>query len=170
MLNKAELNTAIKEQKLIEGYINLDKQLTPNGIDLTVGKLFKFCSLGSLDFSNSDRQLPQMEEVFPQKENPRDKFGWWQLSRGAYKVRTNEVINMPNNLCGLAFSRTSLLRMGAFTQNGVWDAGFSGKSEFILVVQNSFGIRLKENARVVQLVFFKVDETEGYNGIYNHIK
>ena len=60
--------------------------------------------------------------------------------------------------------------MGAFTQNGVWDAGFSGKGEFILVVQNDKGIKVKENARIIQLVFFRVDETESYNGIYKNLK
>ena len=60
--------------------------------------------------------------------------------------------------------------MGAFTQNGVWDAGFKGKSEFILIVQNPKGVKIKENARIIQLVFFRVEETEEYNGIYKHLK
>lgn len=77
---------------------------------------------------------------------------------------------MPNNLTALAFTRTSLLRMGAFTANGAWDAGFCGKSEFVLIVENPFGIELKQNARVVQLVLMPVDETESYNGIYKHLK
>jgi dUTP pyrophosphatase len=67
----------------------------------------------------------------------------------------------------MAFPRSSLLRMGAFTQTGVWDAGFKGASEFILIVQNPAGLKLKQNARVVQLVFTKINETaQGYNGIY----
>lgn len=160
----------INKSRLIEGFIDLDKQLTPNGIDLTVEKVFKFCSAGRIDFSNADRHLPDVEEIPAQKENPQDKFGWRRLSMGAYKVRTNEVVNMPDNLTGLGFSRTSLLRMGAWTQNGVWDAGFSGKSEFILAVENPWGISLKENARVMHLVFFAVDKTAGYQGIYNHLK
>jgi deoxycytidine triphosphate deaminase len=61
--------------------------------------------------------------------------------------------------------------MGAFAQNGVWDAGFSGKSEFVLVVSNPQGINLKENSRVVQLLFTKITETEqGYNGVYQDKK
>ncbi|UCD15692.1 MAG: deoxyuridine 5'-triphosphate nucleotidohydrolase [Candidatus Omnitrophota bacterium] len=170
MLNRSQIQNLIQKHNLVEEYINIDKQLTPAGFDLTVGKVFKFCSMGSLDFSNSDRQLPQVEEIFPQKITPEDKFGWRPLPKGAYKVRTNETVNIPNNLTALAFSRTSLLRMGAFTQHGAWDAGFRGRGEFILVVENPFGIRLKENARIVQLVFLKTDETESYKGIYNHLK
>ena len=67
----------------------------------------------------------------------------------------------------MAFSRTSLLRMGAFTQHGVWDAGFCGKGEFILCVENPKGIRIKQNARIAQLVFLKINPADKlYQGIY----
>ncbi len=170
MLNKLQIKQLIEKENLIQDYMNLDKQLTPNGFDLTVGKVFEFSSCGSLDFSNKERLLSEEKELFPQKINPEDKFGWWQLGPGSYKVRTNEQVSLPNNLIALAFSRTSLLRLGAFTQHGVWDAGFSGKGEFILTVANVQGMRLKQNARIAQLVFLKVDETEGYQGIYNNLK
>ena len=160
----------ITENNLIQDYVNLDKQLTPNGFDLTVSKIFSFSSQGSLDFSNKERILPKQAELIPNKKNSEDKYGWWYLKKGAYKVRTNEVVNLPNDLVALAFSRTSLLRMGAFTQHGVWDAGFEGKGEFILVVENPEGIEIKENARLVQLVFEETNETEGYKGIYKNLK
>lgn len=170
MLNKEEIRQLIKGQNLIEGYMNLDKQLTPNGFDLTVGKIFDFDSEGALDFSNNERVVPQGKEILAQKQSLEDKYGWWYLKPRAYKIRTNETVNIPNNLVALAFSRTSLLRMGVFTQNGVWDAGFQGKSEFILAVQNPNGIKIKENARVIQLVFLRVEQTEGYDGIYNNLR
>jgi len=169
MLNKKEIRHLIEKKDLIENYIGLDKQLAPNGFDLTVGKVFEFDSQGALDFSNNERIVPAGKEISAQKKNAKDKFGWWYLKKGAYKVRTNEVVNLPNNLAALAFSRTSILRMGVFTQNGVWDAGFKGKGEFILVVENLHGMSLKQNARMVQLVFFKVEETEEYQGIYKHL-
>ncbi len=169
MLNKAEIRQLIEKDKLVENYIDLDKQLTPNGFDLTVEKIFEFESAGALDFSNNERVLPGGKQMMPKKIKPEDKYGWWELKKGAYKVRTNEVVNMPKDLVALAFSRTSLLRMGAFTQNGAWDAGFKGKSEFILVVENNYGVKIKENARIIQLVFLRVEETEEYNGIYKHL-
>jgi deoxycytidine triphosphate deaminase len=145
----------------------LDTQLTPNGFDLTVGAVLEFDTPGSLDFSNKERVVPEGEEIVPQKENPQDKFGWWNLKKGVYKIRTNEVVNLPADLIAIAFSRTSLLRMGAFTQHGVWDAGFKGRSEFILVVDNPKGIKIKQNARIAQIIFFKINETkQSYQGIY----
>lgn len=169
MLNKEEIKKLIIEDKLIENYINLDIQLTPNGFDLTVGGVFIFEKAGRIDFSNSERFIPELEEIAPIKKSKEDKFGWWILKKGAYKIRTNEIVNLPNNLIALAFTRTSLLRIGAFTQHGVWDAGFSGRGEFILVVENNCGIELKENSRIVQLVFFRINETSTYKGIYKDL-
>lgn len=169
MLNKKEIEQLIKEKDLIENYINLDKQLTPNGFDLTVGKIFEFNSAGDIDFSNSERVVPKGKELIPEKRKKEDKYGWWQLSKGAYKIRTNETVNLPNDLAALGFTRTSLLRMGALTQNGIWDAGFKGKGEFILVVSNSQGINIKQNARVVQLMFIGVERTEEYQGVYKNL-
>ena len=85
-------------------------------------------------------------------------------------MRTNETVNIPKDLIAIAFPRSTLLRMGAFVQNAVWDAGFCGKSEFVLVVENLHGLRLKQNARLTQLVFMPIHETDqGYQGIYqNH--
>jgi len=201
MLNQQEIQQYIKEKGLITDYFNLETQLTPNGFDLTVASVFEFDTPGALDFSNKERIIPQGKEIFPQKENPKDKprpfcyedslcskkergkfgtstafsadgersrtIGWWNLKKGAYKIRTNEVVNLPNDLIALAFSRTSLLRMGAFTQHGVWDAGFKGRSEFVLVVENPQGIKLKQNARIAQLIFLQINEiSQGYQGIY----
>ena len=171
MLNREEIEKLIKEKSLIEGCVDLGTQLTPNGVDLTAASIYEFLEAGSLDFSNKERKLPECREVAAQKSAPEDKFGWWLIKAGIYKVKTNETVNLPQDLIALAFTRTSLLRMGVFTQHGVWDAGFKGKGEFILSVQNPAGLRLKQNARVAQLVFLKMNETKhAYCGIFQHKK
>ncbi len=171
MLNCEELIELISQKNLIEGYINLEIQLTPNGFDLTAGQIFKFDTCGKLDFSNSERVIPKGKEVIPKKNEPGDKFGWWHLEAGAYKVRTNEVVNLPNDLMAIAFPRSSLLRMGAYVHNGIWDAGFRGRSEFILVVGNPSGIKIKQNARLIQITFSKIAQTrQSYQGIYQNLR
>lgn len=167
MLNREEIEALIKKEKLVEGYIDLKTQLTPNGFDLTCAQVFEFDTQGQVDFSNKERLIPEGRELLAQKESSTDSFGWWDLPKGTYKVKTNESVNLPNDIVAFGFSRTSLLRSGVFTQHGVWDAGFRGRSEFVLVVENPFGLRLKQNARVAQLVFFPIRETqEGYQGRY----
>ena len=86
-------------------------------------------------------------------------------------MKTNESVNLPNDLAGLAFPRSSLLRMGCFVHVGVGDAGFHGKLEFIFVVGNPKGVSLKQNARVAQLIFTEIEETKrGYDGVYNGLE
>jgi dUTP pyrophosphatase len=170
ILNRRDIASLIKEEKLIIDYINLDIQLTPNGFDLTCGQVFEFASCGALDFSNSERVISRDKEVNPRKRKPKDKFGWWNLKKGAYKIRSNESFNLPNDLIAIASPRSSLLRSGVFTQTAVWDAGFKGRSEFILVVENEKGARIKQNARLVQVIFFKINKvTQGYAGIYQNL-
>ncbi len=167
MLNGEEIRKLIEEKGIIKNYCNLDIQITPNGFDVTVEKIFEFDSSGALDFSNSERVIPKGKEVLFRKESPEDKYGWWKLKKGAYKIRTNEIFDLPKDLMAISFSRSSLLRMGAFVQNGVWDAGFKGKSEMILVVENPKGIKLKENARITQVIFIEINKVKkGYQGIY----
>lgn len=169
VLNRKEIEKLINEKGLIRDYIDLETQLTPGGFDLTVAQIFAFSSPGALDFSNKERKLPVYKELKPKKKNLKDKYGWWHLKKGAYKVRINETFNLPNDLVGLAFPRSSLSKMGAFTHTGAWDAGFRGAVEFILVVENPKGIKLKQNARITQLVFISMDEIDqGYRGIYQH--
>jgi dUTP pyrophosphatase len=169
MLNQNEILKLIEAKKLIEKYIDLGVQLTTNGFDLTAADIFAFDGAGAMDFSNKERVIPDGYEIMPKKKTAQDIFGWWSLKKGAYKVITNEIVNLPNDLTAIAFPRSSLLRMGAFTQTGVWDAGFRGRSEFILVVENPNGIKLKQNVRIAQLIFMKIKPIKkGYDGIHQN--
>jgi dUTP pyrophosphatase len=176
MLNKEEIADLIAKKKLVEGYVDLEKQLTPNGFDVTVGMIYSLEGQGQVDFSNEERVLPKETEVSTSGASLKGTLAkgtpqWWELAPGVYKVKTNETVNMPLDLTALAYTRTTLLRMGVFTCHGVWDAGFCGKSEFTLVVQNPHGVRIKRNARVAQLVFLPLKEVrQGYAGIYQHKK
>ena len=147
---------------LIEGYISLEHQLQPNGFDLTAHDIFRFKGAGSLDFSNKERKFPEAEPVtFTDM--------WAHLEPGIYKIKTNEYLNLPGDIVAFAQTRSSLLRMGALTAHGFWDAGFHGKSEFSLVVQNPAGLNIKQNARVAQLMFLRLSaEVENaYSGVHN---
>jgi dUTP pyrophosphatase len=166
ILNREELKEAV-ENGLIENYPHLETQLTPNGFDLTAKEIHRFKDGGKLDFSNSEREIPDTERIEPVKKDEGDDYGWWDLEPGVYKIVTNEIVDLPNDLVGFAFPRSSLLRMGCTIENGVWDGGYRGRSEFMLKVDNSEGVEIKENARVNHIVFHKMEETEdGYDGIY----
>jgi dUTP pyrophosphatase len=96
-----------------------------------------------------------------------NKNGFIRLTPGIYSITYNEIVNLPRNVMALATPRSSLLRCGVTVNTAVWDAGYSGRSESLLVVYNPEGFELQKDSRIVQLVFFQLSgETEGYNGTY----
>jgi len=80
------------------------------------------------------------------------------------------VVNLPLNVMALGRPRSSLNRCGASIHSAVWDAGYSGRSQSLLVVYNNQGFRLHKNARIMQLVFMytSADVGRGYSGKYQH--
>jgi dUTP pyrophosphatase len=87
---------------------------------------------------------------------------------GCYLVTYNEVVNLPKNIMALATPRSSLLRCGVSIHSAVWDAGYSGRSQSLMVVYNPQGFRLYRNARIVQMVFFFLSREvpQGYQGVF----
>ena len=146
---------------LIEDMLDTEEQLQPNGVDLTLRGISMLQSSGKIAVNNSQRVVSDLAPlVF-------DGLGFIQLMPGIYSITFNEIVNLPRNVMALATPRSSLLRCGVTVNTAVWDAGYCGRSESLLVVYNPQGFRLQKNARIIQLVFFRLDnETEGYNGKY----
>jgi dUTP pyrophosphatase len=149
------------EPPLIEGYINLEEQVQPNGIDLTLRDVAMLQSAGRIAVSDRQRLLSDLAPlVF-------DGLGFIELVPGVYIVTYNEIVHLPRDVMALARPRSSLLRCGVTVDTAVWDAGYSGRSQSLMVVYNPLGFRLQRNARIVQLVFLRLTrETEGYRGAY----
>jgi dUTP pyrophosphatase len=69
----------------------------------------------------------------------------------------------------LARPRSSLLRCGVNIGTAVWDAGYSGRSQSLMLVYNPSGFRVQKDARVAQLVFMTLTaETDSYAGKYQN--
>lgn len=150
-----------QDPPLVESYTDLKEQLQPNGIDLTLREIAIPQSSGSITVSNQQRQL---SDLAPLKFDGRDSIS---LMPGGYVVTYNEIVHLPKNIMGLIFPRSSLLRCGVTVHTAVWDAGYHGRGQSLLTVYNPSGIRLQKNARIVQLVFYRLtQETEGYQGTY----
>ena len=162
VLSKPDIDKLLQRQPpLIEGYINLDEQVQPNGIDFTLRQVALLQTSGRIAVSDQQRLVSDLAPlVF-------DGMGFIDLMPGAYLITYNEIVHLPNNVMALARPRSSLLRCGVTIDTAVWDAGYSGRSQSLMVVYNPQGFRLEKNARVVQLVFLQLTgETEGYQGTY----
>jgi dUTP pyrophosphatase len=147
---------------LVENLCDAPQQVQPNGIDLTLKEVALLSSPGSLGSSNEGRALSSTSPlVF-------DGLGRVDLLPGCYLVTYNEVVNLPKNIMALATPRSSLLRCGVSIHSAVWDAGYSGRSQSLMVVYNPQGFRLHRNARIVQMVFFLLSRevAQGYQGVF----
>ncbi len=136
-----------------------DQQIQPAGIDLRVSKIFMFKGRGRLGVES--KELADTIELEPHA-------GRWILEKGAYKIRFSEIVSVPEDAVGFCYPRSSLLRMGASLLCAVWDPGYMGRGESLLIVENPQGIEIEIGARIAQLVFIKLVEKpqKTYDGSY----
>jgi dUTP pyrophosphatase len=183
--------------KVVNSVLSAHLQAQPCGVDLSLRRIFSFKSAGCLDFDNTHRQtataveLPIMGcttgagESWPSTstsgkeerqapdatQNSTDKLqrkpNSILLLPGSYSVEFNETVDVPLDMMGQIFPRSSLFRSGASLTTGVVDSGYHGPLGGLLVVSNIYGLRLYEGAKLAQVVFHQMSENvEGYNGTY----
>jgi dUTP pyrophosphatase len=122
------------------------------GVELTLQKIERFLTAGAVAFDNKERKLPETEPL------NFDEMGWIELPAGSYLVTFNEIVNIPKDVAAMARARSTLLRCGATLETALWDPGYRGRSQSLLVVYNPLGLRLKKNARMMQLVFLRLEK------------
>ncbi len=147
---------------LIEGLLDADQQIQPNGVDLSLYSVQAFQSGGQLGFSSAERVLPPLTAIDFED-------GWVDLPQGQYLATFNEIVHLPVEVMALGRPRSSLLRMAVSVGTAVWDAGYNGRSQSLLIVYNPGGLRLAQNARLLQLVFFEIEGgTHAYDGFFQN--
>lgn len=158
---KTELEGLIKGG-LAKDAVDVVAQTQVNGLELTVARVEALYGPGRIGFDNADRDLPPCKTL----EWGRDD--WLYLREGCYKIVFNEIVDIPRDMCAIARPRSSLLRMGVTVETAVWDAGYKGRSEALLVVRNPAGFYVRKNARVVQLLVMRLETAvrQGYSGRY----
>lgn len=149
-----------KAPPLVEDFLSLEQQLQPNGFDLSLRRVDAFSSPGSVGAGPDHRELSELESLQFNLD------GWLRLGPGPYLVSFNEVVNLPLDVVALGRPRSSLLRSGVSIHTAVWDAGYRGRSQSLLVVHHPAGYHLQKDARLMQLVFFQLSQAvgQGYQG------
>ncbi|MBM3942773.1 MAG: deoxyuridine 5'-triphosphate nucleotidohydrolase [SAR202 cluster bacterium] len=161
VLDRATIQAlALGNPPLLEEYLSLEEQLQPNGVDLTLRQVARLASAGWMGSAAAERSIS--EAVILEF----DRGGWVSLSPGPYLVTFNEVVNLPLGLMALGRTRSSLLRSGVSLHTAVWDAGYRGRSQSLMVVHHPLGYRLQRGARIMQLVFLSLTraDSQGYLG------
>ncbi|MBI5347479.1 MAG: deoxyuridine 5'-triphosphate nucleotidohydrolase [Candidatus Aenigmarchaeota archaeon] len=157
LLSKKEILEKIKEGMLVLNMIDPAVQIQQAGVDLTVGRIYTLKGEGALDFDNSKRKIPEYEVIEPANEK-------WVLEPGTYHAAMNETIKLPDNIAGLLLPRSSALTCGLEVHSALWDPGYEGRSFMHFSLKKK--IELHKNARICQMIFFLLENTEEYRGSY----
>ncbi|MFX1491460.1 MAG: deoxyuridine 5'-triphosphate nucleotidohydrolase [Promethearchaeota archaeon] len=160
VIDRQTILELISRHHLVTNMVNPTVQISSNGVELTLHKVYTFKDAGMIDFSNKERYIPEYEELSLIQGN-------YELKPGTYIVTYNETLQIPTHLIAIGRPRSSILRSGATIESAVWDAGYKGRSRGLLTVYNPHGFVVKPNARLLHLVFFRLlQETDSYKGVY----
>lgn len=145
-LSRTAVKELIETQKLVEGYDNIDKQLTANGFDVIVCALVEIKDGGKLAIEKADNVPPKLGKAFvlPGYEDRLDNYeveekiiteGFIKLNKHQpYFLVTAERFNFPDHIMGHNNHRSSLFR---FTQSSLYfgfdEAGYKGFLAFMMV-------------------------------------
>ncbi|MCD6300933.1 MAG: deoxyuridine 5'-triphosphate nucleotidohydrolase [Staphylothermus sp.] len=148
----------IRPEDLIQILKLSEEQIDCTGVKLTLHSIYTLEGRGELSIDT--RKIPKYRELVCTTK--------CLVPMGAYIVRYNEYVRIPNGYVGLAIPRSSLLRMGVTIHSAVWDPGYEGQGIGLMVVFNPHGVTLSKGVQVAQLVYFKMSgETQKiYRGVY----
>ncbi|WP_255151381.1 deoxyuridine 5'-triphosphate nucleotidohydrolase [Halorarius halobius] len=132
-----------------------DEQVQPNGVDLTLDAVFEQTDPGRL--GTDGKTVGERRELDPEN-------GCYRLDPGGYVARYGETVAVPEGHVGFVYPRSSLMRNSCMLHTAVWDAGYEGRGEGLLVVHHP--VELEPGARIAQFVLAEADHEGEYAGSY----
>ena len=63
ILNKTQILARIKDDDMISEYVDLDRQITGNGFDITLKDISLYMGAGTIDFNNTKREMPKYTKL-----------------------------------------------------------------------------------------------------------
>lgn len=131
------------------------EQVQPNGVDLTLDAVFEGTEPGHI--GRDGKRIGARRELTPDD-------GGYRLDPGAYVCRYGETVAVPGGHVGFVYPRSSLLRNSCMLHTAVWDAGYRGVGEGLLVVHRP--VEIEAGARIAQFVLAAADHEGTYDGSY----
>ena len=175
ILGIKKLHELVKEIKLVEGLCEREMNNPEGaGFDLRLGEIYELEGDGFLGIE--ERQTPNIKLVA--KANPSCSIGKeisgvvdetedaFIFEPGKYYlIKTMEKVNLPTNISGIIFPRTTMFRSGLGLFNGIVQPGYSGELTFGLCNLGQSNIKISFGARVVHITFQEVlGEGNQYKG------
>lgn len=133
-----------------------EKLINPNSIDVRLGDHFVWYQDDAVEID----PLKSYSLNYKIKECHNDYIF---LHQNQFRLgRTKEVISLPDNIVATLEGKSSLARIGLqiHQTGGFIDAGFRGSITLELFNCNNRIIKLTDNMRIAQIVFYKTEKAE----------
>jgi dUTP pyrophosphatase len=148
-----------------------DKQIQPNGVDLTIDKILEYrgsAFMGDGEYSKptrSEAPTVPVSELGGSSDVIFDSDEVYQLPPGGYVVvYDEEIIEIPDAHVGFVWPRSRFLRCSSHLTSAVWDTGYSGRGEGGLITTQPMFV--EPEMRIGQMTFARADNFESYDGTH----
>ncbi|MGM0380360.1 MAG: dCTP deaminase [bacterium] len=128
-----------------------DTQVEGESVALTAEVIYRLISPGELDFGGSEFKAAAREQIEPERRDPSDDYGWWELPEGGYIIQLNEIPEISEEATGILQPHEHLLAGGSFHPTLWLDNKHSQEKILLPLHVNKPGLNIKENARVSKL-------------------
>jgi len=115
---------------------------------LTVNRIGKIGTAGSLDFGGSEYSEGKIDWIDPEKRMEDDKYGWWELPQGLYRIEFNEGVKLEDGGILLQIWNAAL-KNGVIHPTEIITESQNPLFTHIHVSEN--GVHIKENARLSEV-------------------
>lgn len=135
----------------LQGIVHRDTQEHDYHFDLTVGDVEAFNGTGALDFGGSEFRPAGTHKLDPEKQDPEDDYGWWELEGGTYRAIFNEALARPREALVFITPHSHLRQAGIVAETLIYVPGEDTGRPYMNFRVPSGGCRIKENARFASL-------------------
>lgn len=162
LLGIKDLLRLVEENKLVENLSERElKNPEGSGFDLRLGEVYELEGYGYLGLE--ERETPKANLV---AKFDSEKVSSYIFEPGKYYlIKTVEKVNLPIDIAGIIFPRTTLFRSGLALFNGIVNTGYQGELTFGLCNLGKSNIKIDMGSRVVHITFHEVlGEGSQYRG------
>lgn len=165
ILGIKKLHELVDKIKLVENLCEREmKNPEGAGFDLRMGEVYELEGDGFLGVE--ERHTPEAKLIAKFEEGKNESENCFVFEPGKYYlIKTMEKVNLPVDLSGIIFPRTTMFRSGLGLFNGIVQPGYCGELTFGVCNLGKSNIKISFGARVVHITFHQVDgEGNQYRG------
>lgn len=163
ILGIKKLHELVEEIKLVENLCDREMNNPEGaGFDLRLGEIYELegpsAGSGHAGFLGvEERDTPKIKLIGAYDKTKPEAENFFIFKPGKYYlIKTIEKVNLPTNLSGIIFPRTTMFRSGLGLFNGIVQPGYSGELTFGIANLGQSDIKISFGARVVHITFHEV--------------